>query len=237
MTDFTGKNIVVVGASSGIGKALATNLSQAGANVYSFSRTTPDIPNITHISLDITQFDKEKLADLPAEIHGLAYCPGTINLKPFPRLSEEIFQQDFEINVLGAVRVVQALLPKLKKAKGSQIVFFSTVATAVGMGFHASIATAKGAIEGLTKSLAAEFAKNKICVNAIAPSLTETPLASSLLSTDERKENSSKRHPLGRYGQPNDVASLAAYLLSTEASWISGQIIGVDGGMAALKPF
>ncbi|MGB0522345.1 MAG: SDR family NAD(P)-dependent oxidoreductase [Flammeovirgaceae bacterium] len=235
MLNFTGKNILIVGASSGIGEELANLLIASGANVYSVSRKNPNIAGVVHETLDVTNFDKTALNQLPDTLHGLAYCPGSITLKPFVRLKEDDFLSDFEINVLGAVRVIQAVLPKLKKAKGSQVVLFSTVATAVGMNFHASIAAAKGAVEGLAKSLAAEFAINKITVNAIAPSLTDTPLAASLLATDERRANSAKRHPLGRVGVAHDVASLAAYLLSGSAGWISGQTIGVDGGMSTIR--
>lgn len=237
MLNFKDKNIVIVGASSGIGYTLAQLLHEAGANIFSVSRSEPDVTVSQHINLDMMAFDADKLADLPKEIHGLAYCPGSIVLKPFARLSDEQFIDDFNLNVLGAVRIVRTLLPKLKKAKGSQVLFFSTVAAKVGMNFHASIATAKGAVEGLAKSLAAEFAASQIRVNTIAPSLTDTPLAANLLSSDDRKEKSAKRHPLGRYGESQDIASLGAYLLSDQASWMSGQVIGVDGGMAALRTF
>jgi NAD(P)-dependent dehydrogenase (short-subunit alcohol dehydrogenase family) len=238
MHTFTGKNILIVGGNSGIGLSLVNQLVQLEAHVITASRRTADQTDrakVTHISLDVTKDLGSALADLPQELHGLVYCPGTINLKPFSRLSEEDFLQDMQINVFGAIKVVQASLKALKSARGSSVVFFSTAAAKLGMNFHASIATAKRALEGLAISLAAEYAQNQIRFNVIAPSLTDTPLAGNLLATPEKKELSSKRHPLGRTGNADEIASLAAYLLSDQASWMSGQIIGIDGGISAIK--
>jgi NAD(P)-dependent dehydrogenase (short-subunit alcohol dehydrogenase family) len=165
----------------------------------------------------------------------LVYCPGTINLKPFHRIAISDFQNEMDINFFGAVRVLQACLKGLKKSDSASVVLFSTVAVQTGMGFHAGIASAKGAVEGLTRSLAAEWAPSKIRVNSIAPSLTDTPLASNLLSTPEKKEASDKRHPLGRIGSPEDLANAAFYLLSENSSWMTGQILHLDGGMSSLK--
>ena len=167
------KNFLIIGASSGIGLALATQLKQNNQNVWTASRTasTLDVP---HIPLDISQNIGNALDALPDTLHGIAYCPGTINLKPFHRLSEEDFLQDFQVNVMGAIRVLQAILPRLRKANGASVVLFSTVAVALGMNFHSSISLAKAAIEGLGKSLAAEWAVHQIRVNVLAPSLTDT---------------------------------------------------------------
>jgi NAD(P)-dependent dehydrogenase (short-subunit alcohol dehydrogenase family) len=229
------KNIVIVGASSGIGLETAKSLLAKGYNVFSASRTQPDLAEITHLTWDAQNPDSTVFATLPEEIHGIIYCPGTINLKPFHRLSLEDFKNDFQINVLGAVSVIQAVLPKLKKSDGASIILFSTVAAKLGMGFHASIAASKGAVEGLTLSLAAELSANKIRVNCIAPSLTDTPLAKNLLSSEEKKEASNKRHPIGRFGTSADIANITTFLISDEASWITGQILGVDGGMGSIK--
>lgn len=235
MENLRGKNILVVGASSGIGYDLAKQLVEAGANVISASRNAPENLSIPHIPLDVTQFDAETFNEVPAELHGIAYCPGTINLKPFNRLKTDDFLNDFQVNVLGAVQVIQALVTNLRKAKGASVVLYSTVAVQTGMGFHASVAASKGAIEGLTRSLAAEYANAKIRVNAIAPSLTDTPLAKQLLSTEEKREASAKRHPLNKVGSSEELAALSAFLLSPAASWITGQIIGADGGMSSVR--
>ena len=229
------KNILIVGASSGIGHVLAVKLTAQGHHIYSASRHSGNTEGVLHLFFDAQQPDFQVFAQLPDEIHGVVYCPGSINLKPFARLSLDDFKNDFQINVLGAIGVLQAVLPKMKKAESASVVLFSTVAVQTGMGFHASISAAKGAIEGLTRSLAAEWAANKIRVNAIAPSLTDTPLAEKLLSTDEKREASNRRHPIGRFGTASDVASTAAFLLSDDASWITGQILGVDGGLGSLR--
>ena len=230
------KNIVIIGCGSGIGLATAKELHKTH-QILGISRTkTSEIDN-----LNIQFYEKNILSDsleditFPEKIDGLVYAPGSINLKPFNRLAEEDFRNDFEINVLGAVKIIQKLLPNLKKADSASIVLFSSVAAKTGMPFHVSIATSKAAIEGLTKSLAAELAAQKIRVNAIAPSLTNTPLASQLLSSEERREASAKRHPLQKIGQPEEIAKMVVFLLSDSGSWITGQTIGIDGGIGSLK--
>lgn len=229
------KNILIVGASSGIGAALAHKLYDKGANIYTASRTYGDVLSMQYFDFDAQNPDYQQFNQLPDVLHGFVYAPGTINLKPFNRISQEDFQKDFQINVLAAIGILQTIMPKLKKAEGASVVLFSTVAVQVGMGFHSSVAVSKGAIEGLTRSLAAEYAPQKIRVNAIAPSLTDTPLAKQFLSTDEKKEASNRRHPIGRYGTADDIANAAAFLLSDESSWVTGQILGIDGGMSTVK--
>lgn len=173
-------------------------------------------------------------APLPERLDGFVYFPGTINLKPFHRLTDDDFLLDWQVNFLGAVRLLRAALPSLKQSDHAGIILFSTVAVATGMPFHSSIAAAKGAVEALTRSLAAELAP-KIRVNAIAPSLTRTPLASSLLASEERIEASKKRHPLMEIGDPADVAAAVEYLLGGESKFITGQVLALDGGLSRLR--
>ena len=232
------KTILVVGASSGIGLTIAQALTKAGAEVITASRHVSDELKqlgTQHITLDVLQLDNELQEQLPNELHGLVYCPGSIRLKPFERLPLEDFRKDLELNVLGAVQVIKAAVPLLKKAEGASVVLFSTVAARLGMPFHTSIATAKAAVEGLTVSLAAEYASAKIRFNALSLSLTDTPLAGQLLSTPEKSEAAAKRHPLGRVGKPQDAAEAALYLLSDASSWMTGQVLHLDGGMSSVK--
>ncbi|WP_254560321.1 SDR family NAD(P)-dependent oxidoreductase [Dyadobacter diqingensis] len=230
------KNYLIIGGTKGIGLKTIELLGH-DCKIYSVSRGENEDKqeNIAHYQLDITKEDLSKLDPLPSEIHGLVYCPGSINLKPFARFSETDFLNDFHQNVLGAIRIIQFILPRLKAANGSSIVLYSTVAARLGMNFHSSVAVSKSAIEGLTRSLAAEFAPNKIRVNAIAPSLTDTPLAAPLLNTPEKIEANNKRHPLQRIGQPDDIAAMTVFLLSEQAGWITGQTLNIDGGMSTLK--
>ena len=223
------KNVVVIGGNSGIGLSVVESLRAQGANVFTYSRSMSG-----EQALDVAQ-DFDNIPGLPETIDGLVYCPGTIMLKPFHRFSIEDFQQDYNINVLGAVRVLQACFKNLKKSGSASVVLYSTVAVSVGLGFHSSISSAKGAVEGLAKSLAAEWAPSKIRVNVVAPSLTDTPLAAQLLGTEDKKEASNKRHPLGRYGQAEDIAAATIYLLSEGASWMTGQVLHVDGGMSSVR--
>lgn len=232
---FTNKNILIVGASSGIGAALAEDLLAKGANLILASRNKPDLSgDYTYIKLDVLDIQNE-LNDLPESLHGVVYCPGSINLKPFKSLKEEDFITDFKLNTVGAAMVIQKCLKPLSNADGSSIVLYSTVAANTGLSFHASIAAAKGAIQGLALSLASELAPKGIRVNVIAPSLTDTPLAKNLLSNDDKKQASNKRHPIGRYGKPSDIANATSFLLNENNSWITGQILGVDGGMEKIR--
>lgn len=227
------KNILLIGGSYGIGNAIAKEL-QNDANVFVASRTNENLAdlNIKYIPFDATS-DTLDTSNLPSIIDGLVYCPGSINLRPFKGLKPEAFESDLQINFIGLVKVIQAVLPNLVASEQSSIVVFSSVAASMGMPFHTSVAAAKGAVEGFAKALAAEYAP-KIRVNVIAPSLTDTPLADKFLSSEEKREKSALRHPLKRFGTADDIAQMASFLLSDKSSWISGQIFHVDGGMSTL---
>ena len=238
MADFTGKNVLIVGGTSGIGEKIIHDLIEGGAEIIMASRKAPDetiAEKVRHISLDVSDIGGE-LSDLPTELHGLVYTPGTINLRPFTALKPEDFLADFQTNVLGAIQVIKAALKPLRNAKGASVVMFSTVAVQLGLNYHTSVATAKGALEGFSRSLAAELASKYVRVNVVAPSLTDTPLANALLSTDEKQDAARQRHPLGRYGEPEDIARAAIFLLSDDSNWITGQVLHVDGGLSTLKP-
>lgn len=223
------KTILVVGGSKGIGKALVDVLKDTH-KIINISRNEIEAhENITHYSLDIL---KDELPDLET-INGLVYCPGSINLKPIGRLKLDDFREDFEINVVSAVKIIQKYINPLKNNNGS-VVLFSTVATKIGMPFHASVSASKSAVEGVVKSLAAEFA-TKIRFNCIAPTVTDTTLAERLLRNDKQRDGMKQRHPLQKILEPKEVASLAAYLLSVVASSISGQVFPIDAGIVSLK--
>lgn len=225
------KTILIVGASKGIGKALLDKLI-TNNQVINFSRTNPEVAhsNFTHYTLDILNDELPEIEN----IDGIVYCPGSINLKPISRLSLEDFKNDFEINVLGAVKVIKTYLKQLKSGENPSIVLFSSVASKLGMPFHASIATAKSGVEGLVKSLGAELAPT-IRINAIAPTVTDTTLAEKILRNDAMKEKMVERHPLKMYLQPDDVANMAKYLLSNKSKSISGQVFELDCGIVSFK--
>lgn len=230
---------LVVGGSSGIGFEIVSRLMEQNHQIYVGSRTNDQLTGlegVRHVGIDVRE-PQSHLEGLPDVMNGLVYCPGTIRLKSFKRLTREDFLDDLQINFLGAVSLIQACLPNLRRsAQGASIVLFSSVAVRTGMALHASIAAAKGAVEGLARSLAAEFAPH-IRVNAIAPSLVDTPLAGDLLSSEEKRHAAAERHPLKRIGRPQDVADLAVFLLSDAAGWITGQVLPVDGGMSTLRIF
>lgn len=227
------KNILLIGGSYGIGYELAKEL-QKDNTVFVASRTNENLDglDITYISFDATT-DTLDSSMLPAVIDGLVYCPGSINLRPFRGLKLETFESDMQLNFFSMVKVIQSILPQLTASNQSSIVLFSSVAVGTGLPFHTSVAAAKGAIEGFSKALAAEYAP-KIRVNVIAPSLTDTPLAEKFLSNEEKREKSALRHPLKRLGTSEDMAQMASFLLSDKSSWISGQTFHVDGGMSTL---
>lgn len=228
------KNILIVGGSSGIGLALAEILSPLNS-LYIASRSREKLTNlkVTHIPYDATTQNLE-VSLLPDTIDGFVYCPGSINLRPFKGLTSEAFEKDFQINVLGAINSLKSVLSNLSNSGNGSIVFFSTVAVQTGMPFHSSVASSKGAIEGLTRSLAAEFAP-KIRVNAIAPSLVDTPLASKFLNNESKLEKANERHPLGRIGNAKEIAQAAVFLLGSESSWMTGKVLQLDGGIGNLK--
>tara|TARA_R110000868_G_scaffold136777_8_gene349872 strand:+ start:31 stop:726 length:696 start_codon:yes stop_codon:yes gene_type:complete len=229
-------NYLVVGGGSGIGEKVVENLALAGHQVYAASRNIMEAnlpPSVEPIKFDVSL--DEPLEALPDVLDGLVYCPGSINLKPFHRIKPADFQAEWELNFLGAVKVTQQVLDLLKKSENPSVVYFSTVAVQLGLPFHSSISGAKGAIEGLTRSLAAEYAP-KIRFNAIAPSLTDTPLAANLLSNDKKREANAERNPLKMIGEAQDIANMVTFLLAKDSRWVTGQVMAVDGGMRAIKP-
>lgn len=226
---------VLIGGSYGIGLEVVKILSQQGHSVHVFSRSVGSLDtssSVSHHPHDVLAGPLD-LSAVEGGVDGLVYLPGSIQLKPFHRTTPQDFLDDMRINFIGAVESVQAFLPKLKESKGS-IVLLSTVAAAVGMPFHSSISAAKSALEGFARSLASELAP-AVRVNVVAPSLTETPLAERFLGTPEKKEAAAKRHPLGRHGQPTDIAAAINFLLSPKSAWVTGQVLRIDGGMSTLK--
>jgi 3-oxoacyl-[acyl-carrier protein] reductase len=228
------KNILLIGGSSGIGFQIAELLSDEH-NIIVACRNEGNLNTnkVTYLKFDVLKDDITEL-DLPDQIDGLVYCPGSIELKPFKMIKPESFEKEMQLNFFGLVRTVQGLLPQLKKSNQASLVFFSTVAVKVGMPFHTNIAAAKGAIEGFAKSLAAEYAPN-FRINVIAPSLTDTPLAEKLLSSEDKRRKMDLRHPLKRVGEAKDIANLAIFLLSDSSSWITGQVLGIDGGLSTIN--
>jgi NAD(P)-dependent dehydrogenase (short-subunit alcohol dehydrogenase family) len=227
------KNYLIIGASTGIGKALAQELAQENNVIGTYCKNEMHDDKIKYHYLNVLD-EILDVSFLPDVIDGIAYCPGSINLKPFTRISPTDFMNDYALQTVGAVKIIQAIMPKLKASIAPSIVLFSTVAVQSGFNFHSLVACSKGALEGLCKALAAELAP-KIRVNCVAPSITDTPLAGALLNTDEKKEANAQRHPLKKIGTPQDIANIAAFLLSDKSSWITGQTIHVDGGMGAIK--
>jgi NAD(P)-dependent dehydrogenase (short-subunit alcohol dehydrogenase family) len=228
--------ILIIGASSGIGRQLALQMVSSGHRVIGTYHThlpTETPAGIEYHPLHITE-DETDLSFLPETLDGLVYCPGSIQLKPFHRIKTADFLEDYKLNVIGAIKIIQAALPALKKGTNPSIVLFSTAAVQMGLNFHTMVSSSKGAIEGLTRALAAEYAP-AIRVNSIAPSLTDTPMAAALLNTPEKREANAQRHPLKKVGSPRDIAHMAEFLLSERSGWISGQILHVDGGMTRLR--
>ncbi|RZO97485.1 MAG: SDR family oxidoreductase [Flavobacteriales bacterium] len=223
--------IIIVGGSRGIGKQIINELVDDNM-IINLSRNKPELThtNLTHHNIDILNSDLPDLED----VSSLIYCPGSINLKPISRISLDEFREDFEINVIGAIKAIQKYLPCLKKSNDASILLFSTVATKLGMPYHSSVAASKSAIDGLVKTLGAELAP-KIRVNAIAPTITKTDLASKLLRNEKVIENMIERHPLKKILMPEEVSKMAKFLVSKDASSISGQIFNLDAGIVSFK--
>ncbi|MEO1201003.1 MAG: SDR family oxidoreductase [Pseudomonadota bacterium] len=235
--------VLIYGGTGGIGSEIARRLTASGMPVHLIARSEDRLRTLAgeigagYTAANVMDSDAiSRATDAAAKdgLSGLVYAVGTINLKPVARLDDADFERDFKLNALGAVKAVQAVLPHLKRANAPAILLFSTVAVQQGFASHASVAMAKGAVEGLTRALAAELAP-RIRVNAIAPSLTRTDLAGPLLSNEQMAKGLAQAHPLGRLGEPDDIAGLGAFLMSPSASWITGQIIAVDGGRGALR--
>lgn len=226
------KNILLIGGSHGIGHAIAKKM-HAAHNLYIASRNPEDLISLKvhHLPFDV-QKDELDLSLLPEFLDGFVYCPGSITLKPFKMMDTAAFRDDMEINFFGLVKSARAIQDRM--AEGSNMLFFSTVAVQTGMPFHSSVAAAKGAVEGFARSLAAEYAP-KVRVNVLAPSLVDTPLATRLLNNEKKIEKMAERHPLKRVGEAGDIADLAVFLLSADNHWITGQVIGVDGGISTLN--
>lgn len=230
------RTILVIGGRSGIGKALVEQLVNEGHNVIAASRKIEqaDLPaGVKKLTYDAVK--DEALPEIPVKLEGLAYCPGSINLQPFKRYSLDTLRDEMELNYLGAVKVLLQVIDKLKASKRGSAVFFSTVAVQTGLPFHSSVSAGKGAVEGLVRSLAAEYAP-QVRFNAVAPALVDTPLAEGMLNNEKKRESNAQRNPLKKIGTPEDIARMAAFLLSDKGNWMTGQIVGVDGGMGSVRP-
>ncbi|QEG00482.1 2-(S)-hydroxypropyl-CoM dehydrogenase [Stieleria maiorica] len=234
-------HVLVIGGSHGISLELVRILSARDCQITAISRSQGELADddlsgkgIRHIECDVVNGDLSKI-ELPNSLTGFVYCPGSIRLGPVKSAKPELLREDFELNVVGAMKCFQAAIPALRQSGSGSAVFFSTVAVNHGIAMHSYVAAAKGALQALAKTWAAELAP-KIRVNCIAPALTETPLSANLLSTDEKKKTMAEKYPMGRYGTANDIAEMAAFLLSQRSRWITGQTIGVDGGMSGIVP-
>lgn len=228
------KQWLVVGGNSGIGASIVERLLARDDDVLCVARHLDGMPSTvkTH-RWDVTEQAFPE-AFIPEKLDGVVYCPGSIRLKPFAQLRLAEFQEDLMVNTLGAIKALQACHAALSKADHASVVMFSTVAVQTGLKFHASVATAKGALEGLVRSLAAEWAPH-ISVNAIAPALIETPLSQPLIRDDKRRQGVEQMNPMKRIGQPDTVAGLCEWLLTMSTPFVTGQVFAVDGGMSRVR--
>lgn len=227
------KTYLIIGGSSGIGAAVVDELAHENNVIATYCNNyKKDNINVSFHELDV--FNENPVTFIPEKLDGLVYCPGSILLKPFARINGADFLKDYQLQVVGATKIIQAALPALKNSEQASVVLYSTIAVQRGFTFHSLVSASKGAIEGLTRALAAEFAP-KIRFNCIAPSITNTPLASGLLNTPEKMEANAQRHPLKRIGTVSDIAKMTAFLLSENSSWMTGEILHVDGGMSSIK--
>lgn len=230
-------NILIVGGSTGIGLKVIKALSKNGDQVWALTRnpeTPAKLPGVSAFKYDVED-DKATIPELPEILDGFVYTPGTVNLRPFHRINEEDYLKDLNINLLGGIKILQEIYKHLKKSDRASVVFYSSVAVQTGMPFHASISVSKGAVEGFTRALAAELAPT-VRVNAIAPSMTDTQLAERFLSKEENRKKYDNNHPLKRVGKPKDIMEATMFLLSEKSSWMTGEILHVDGGMHSIKP-
>lgn len=227
------KTYLIIGGSSGIGAAVVDEIAQENNVIATYCKNyKKDNTNVNFHEFDV--FNENPITFIPEKLDGLVYCPGSILLKPFARINEADFIKDYQLQVVGAIKIIQAALPALKNSEHASVVLYSTVAVQRGFTFHSLVSASKGAVEGLTRALAAEFAP-KIRFNCIAPSITDTPLASGLLNTPEKIEANAQRHPLKRIGTVADIAKMTAFLLSEHSRWMTGEILHVDGGMNSIK--
>ncbi len=231
------KTYLMIGGNSGIGEACLRRIIEQNHRLITVTRTELKSANVSlHTALKAdASTTLPDIEDYTQSLDGVIYCPGTISLKPFTSTLIENFRNDFEINVIGLVNTLQCSLPLLKNSPKASVVAFSTIASKLGMPYHSSIATSKCAVEGLIRTLAAEYASNNIRFNAIAPSIVDTPLAARILTNNQKKEEIARKHPLKKIGSADDIASLTMYLLSEDSSWITGQVIHSDGGLSSIS--
>ena len=223
--------VLIIGGTKGIGKAIVSEVIEQH-EVVCLSRNISDFThnNYKHIKFDVLNDEFPEIESLDT----LIYCPGTINLKPISSLTLDDFRYDFELNVIGAIKAIKKYLNLLKKSENPSILMFSTVATKLGMPYHTSVSVSKSGIDGLVKTLGAELAP-KIRINAIAPTITNTDLASKILRNEKVIENMIERHPLKKILSPDEIAKMASYLISKNSSSISGQIFNMDAGIVSFK--